>query len=165
GAHVNEEDFLLLELLEWFKTYFFHWVNSLPCSRCGGQTEPRSDYLLPTEDDVRWSASRVENHYCNQCQFSNRFPRYNNPEKLLETRCGRCGEWANCFTLCCRAVGFEARYVWDYTDHVWTEVYSSSQKRWLHCDPCENVCDKPLLYETGWGKKLSYVIAFSKDEV
>ncbi|NXO39782.1 NGLY1 amidase, partial [Locustella ochotensis] len=165
GAHVNEEDFLLLELLDWFKTSFFHWVNSLPCSRCGGQTEPKSDYLLPTDGDLRWDASRVENHYCNQCQLCNRFPRYNNPEKLLETRRGRCGEWANCFTLCCRAVGFEARYVWDYTDHVWTEVYSSSQKRWLHCDPCENVCDKPLLYETGWGKKLSYIFAFSKDEV
>ncbi|XP_040403242.1 peptide-N(4)-(N-acetyl-beta-glucosaminyl)asparagine amidase isoform X4 [Cygnus olor] len=164
GAHVNEEDFLLLELLDWFKNDFFHWVNSLPCSRCGGQTEHKSDKLTPTDDDLRWNASRVENHYCNQCQFCNRFPRYSNPEKLLETRCGRCGEWANCFTLCCRAVGFEARYVWDCTDHVWTEVYSSSQKRWLHCDPCENACDKPLLYETGWGKKLSYIIAFSKDE-
>ncbi|XP_062425323.1 peptide-N(4)-(N-acetyl-beta-glucosaminyl)asparagine amidase isoform X2 [Rhea pennata] len=164
GAHVNEEDFVLLELLNWFKNDFFHWVNNLPCSRCGGQTEPK-DNLSPSDDDLRWNASRVENHYCNQCQFCNRFPRYNNPEKLLETRRGRCGEWANCFTLCCRAVGFEARYVWDITDHVWTEVYSASQKRWLHCDPCENVCDKPLLYETGWGKKLSYIIAFSKDEV
>ncbi|XP_032091416.1 peptide-N(4)-(N-acetyl-beta-glucosaminyl)asparagine amidase [Thamnophis elegans] len=161
---LREEDILLVELINWFKCSFFKWVDNLPCSKCRGQTETK-DNLLPNEDDLRWDASRVENHFCNQCQFSNRFPRYNNPEKLLETRQGRCGEWANCFTLCCRAVGFEARYIWDATDHVWTEVYSVSQQRWLHCDSCENVCDKPLLYEIGWGKKLSYIIAFSKEEV
>ncbi|XP_012290984.1 peptide-N(4)-(N-acetyl-beta-glucosaminyl)asparagine amidase isoform X2 [Aotus nancymaae] len=164
GTNISDEDFLLLELLHWFKEEFFHWVNNILCSKCGGQTRSR-DRLLPNDDELKWGANSVEDHYCDACQFSNRFPRYGNPEKLLETRCGRCGEWANCFTLCCRALGFEARYVWDYTDHVWTEVYSPSQKRWLHCDACEDVCDKPLLYEIGWGKKLSYVIAFSKDEV
>uniref|UniRef100_A0A8D1WAB3 Peptide-N(4)-(N-acetyl-beta-glucosaminyl)asparagine amidase n=1 Tax=Sus scrofa TaxID=9823 RepID=A0A8D1WAB3_PIG len=165
STHLNEEDFLLLELLHWFKEEFFHWVNDMACSKCGGRTKSRGTSLFPSDDERKWGADRVEDHYCDACQLSNRFPRYNNPEKLLETRCGRCGEWANCFTLCCRALGFEARYVWDYTDHVWTEVYSPSQQRWLHCDPCEDVCDKPLLYEIGWGKKLSYVIAFSKDEV
>ncbi|XP_077125035.1 peptide-N(4)-(N-acetyl-beta-glucosaminyl)asparagine amidase isoform X1 [Ranitomeya variabilis] len=161
---MNEDDFLTLELLCWFKEQFFSWVNNLPCSRCGEQTQAKES-LSPSDDDLRWGASRVENHYCNKCQYINRFPRYNDPGKLLETRRGRCGEWANCFTLCCRALGLEARYVWDSTDHVWTEVFSSSQNRWLHCDPCENACDKPLLYEVGWGKKLSYIIAFSKDEV
>ncbi|XP_069814761.1 peptide-N(4)-(N-acetyl-beta-glucosaminyl)asparagine amidase [Dendropsophus ebraccatus] len=161
---ISEGEFLTLELLRWFKEQFFSWVNCLPCSRCGGATEAKGS-LSPSDDDLRWGATRVENHYCNKCQYINRFPRYNDPAKLLETRRGRCGEWANCFTLCCRAVGLEARYVWDATDHVWTEVFSSSQNRWLHCDPCENVCDKPLLYEVGWGKKLSYIIAFSKDEV
>ncbi|XP_005081043.1 peptide-N(4)-(N-acetyl-beta-glucosaminyl)asparagine amidase [Mesocricetus auratus] len=165
GTNVSDEDFLLLELLHWFKEEFFHWVNNVLCSKCGGETRSRDEALLPNEDELKWGANSVEDHYCDACQLSNRFPRYNNPEKLLETRCGRCGEWANCFTLCCRALGFEARYVWDYTDHVWTEVYSPSQQRWLHCDACEDVCDKPLLYEIGWGKKLSYIIAFSKDEV
>ncbi|XP_078520091.1 peptide-N(4)-(N-acetyl-beta-glucosaminyl)asparagine amidase isoform X1 [Lissotriton helveticus] len=155
---------LLLELLHWFKNDFFQWVDSLPCIRCGGQTQTR-EALTPSAEDLRWGATRVENHYCDTCKFSTRFPRYNDPEKLLETRCGRCGEWANCFTLCCRALGFEARYVWDATDHVWTEVYCVSEKRWLHCDPCDGVCDKPLLYEVGWGKSLSYIFAFSKDEV
>uniref|UniRef100_A0A3B3ZZ31 Peptide-N(4)-(N-acetyl-beta-glucosaminyl)asparagine amidase n=1 Tax=Periophthalmus magnuspinnatus TaxID=409849 RepID=A0A3B3ZZ31_9GOBI len=161
---LSQEDFVVLELLRWFKQTFFSWVDSLPCSRCGGQTR-NSGPLSPSTEDLRWGAQRVENHFCQTCQLSNRFPRYNNPEKLLETRRGRCGEWANCFTLCCRAMGLEARYIWDSTDHVWTEVYSPSQRRWLHCDPCENVCDKPLLYEVGWGKKLSYILAFSKDQV
>lgn len=161
---LEEEDMLVLDLLQWFKGDFFSWVDSLPCSRCGGKTQP-SGSLPPSNDDLRWNAGRVENHYCQTCQLSTRFPRYNNPEKLLETRRGRCGEWANCFTLCCRALGLEARYIWDSTDHVWTEVYSHSQRRWLHCDPCENACDKPLLYEVGWGKKLSYIFAFSKDQI
>ena len=64
-----------------------------------------------------------------------------------------------------RAAGFESRYVLDLTDHVWTEIFSVKQQCWLHCDPCEAVCDRPLIYEAGWGKKLSYIFAFSKDDI
>lgn len=59
---------------------------------------------------------------CKICASETEFSRYTNPESLLYTRRGRCGEWANCFTLICRAVGFDARLVYDKTDHVWTEV-------------------------------------------
>ena len=110
--------------------------------------------------DSRRSLSR-----CQSCGRATRYPRYNHPVKLLSTRSGRCGEWANCFTLCCRAMRFEARAVHDWTDHVWSECYSEQQRRWIHCDPCEDAMDRPELYEAGWGKKLSYVIAFSVDEV
>ncbi|CAN7997100.1 unnamed protein product [Ixodes hexagonus] len=157
-------DFLLVELLRWFKESFFHWVDTLDCSYCHAHTK-MAGRAEPTPEERKGDASRVELHACSRCPNQERFPRYNHPGRLLETRRGRCGEWANCFTLCCRAMSFDARYVLDWTDHVWTEVYSDSQKRWLHCDPCEALCDAPLVYEAGWGKKLSYVVAFSKDEV
>lgn len=69
------EDFLVLELLRWFKQAFFSWVNCLPCSRCGGSTQNQGS-LSPTTDDLRWGAQRVENHFCQSCQLSTRFPRF-----------------------------------------------------------------------------------------
>ena len=120
----------------------------------------------PTSEEMRDGAGRVELYTCKTCNVKDiRFPRYHSkPETLLTTRKGRCGEWANCFVLCCRALGLDTRHVLDWTDHVWAEVWSEAESRWLHVDPGETV-DKPLVYEAGWGKKLTYVIAFSKDEV
>ena len=41
---------------------------------------------------------------------------------IMAVNLKRCGEWANCFVLCCRALGFDTRHVVDWTDHVWAEV-------------------------------------------
>ncbi|KAJ3608654.1 hypothetical protein NHX12_023185 [Muraenolepis orangiensis] len=76
----------------------------------------------------------------------------------LKTPVGEHSEWRTTIAkLAVSIIGFR--------DHVWTEVYSVCQRRWLHCDSCENTCDKPLMYEVGWGKKLCYIFAFSKDQV
>lgn len=93
------------------------------------------------------------------------FPRYNDIAKLLVTRSGRCGEFANCFTFLCRCLGFDARYVYSTSDHVWTEVYNHSKRRFVHVDPSENVFDSPLMYEAGWKRKLEYVVGFSCDDI
>ncbi|KHN73229.1 Peptide-N(4)-(N-acetyl-beta-glucosaminyl)asparagine amidase [Toxocara canis] len=157
---------LLRNLLSWFKTEFFHWVDTPTCESCGTVTLSSSRTNgMPTEEEKEFGANRVEVYVCKRCLREVRFPRYNDPTKLLETRRGRCGEWANCFALCCRALQLETRWIYDKSDHVWCEVWVNDMDRWVHCDPCENVIDTPLLYEKGWGKKLSYVIAFGNDHV
>ncbi|GAB1606103.1 peptide-N(4)-(N-acetyl-beta-glucosaminyl) asparagine amidase-like [Argonauta hians] len=162
---ISFKDCLLIVLLEWFKNKFFQWVDKPLCQFCSCKDVSSIGADLPNSEESRWDAGNVELYLCPLCDTVTRFPRFNSPEKLLDTRQGRCGEWANCFTLCCRAMDFEARLVVSWTDHVWTEVFSDCQGRWLHCDPCENVCDKPLLYEAGWGVDISYIIGISRDDI
>ena len=59
-----------------------------------------------------------------------------------------------------RSVGLDARIVHNQEDHVWNEYYSRSAQRWVHLDSCEAAFDTPLMYELGWGRKMSYVLAF-----
>ncbi|KAL7126332.1 hypothetical protein ABFS83_14G179100 [Erythranthe nasuta] len=153
----------LVQLLSWFK-HSFRWVDAPPCDSCKYSTSFHG-VAFPNRSESLYKASQVELYRCNECSKVTRFPRYNDPVKLVETRKGRCGEWANCFTLYCRSFGFETRMILDFTDHLWTECYSPYLKRWVHLDPCEGVFDNPLLYENGWGKKLTYVIALARDGV
>eukprot|EP00475_Leptophrys_vorax_P030636 TRINITY_DN4604_c0_g1_i2.p1 TRINITY_DN4604_c0_g1~~TRINITY_DN4604_c0_g1_i2.p1 ORF type:complete len:491 (-),score=123.26 TRINITY_DN4604_c0_g1_i2:112-1584(-) len=157
-------DELLRQLLHWFKREFFKWVNQPDCDTCASPTSAVGGDV-PTAEERKYGAGRVELYRCTKCNAFTRFPRYNNSGKLMETRRGRCGEWAQAFTLCCRALRFDARIVFDWTDHVWTEVWSDEIQRWVHCDSCEDAYDSPFMYEVGWGKKLNYMIAFSAEEV
>ncbi|CCG81868.1 Peptide-N(4)-(N-acetyl-beta-glucosaminyl)asparagine amidase [Taphrina deformans PYCC 5710] len=155
------QDHLIKALLKWFKEEFFQWINAPSCSSCGSETEGLGS-CAPDSSEQQNGAGRVELYRCKTNQTHvERFPRYDSPGKLLTWRKGRCGEFANCFTLLCIALGSRARWVYNYEDHVWTEVYSTKLQRWVHCDACENAWDSPLIYAVGWGKKMSHCVAFS----
>ncbi len=96
-------------------------MNQAPCATCGGPTSPAGG-SAPTAEEAGWGAGGTELYACPVAGHGlTRFPRINDPVRLLTTRRGRCGEWANCFTLVCISLGFTARHVVDWTDHVWTE--------------------------------------------
>ena len=154
----------LKHLTLYFKEDVMTWVNKLPCSKCGNEEmDSRPTRGPQTDEERQGGASRVEVYYCTSCNDTTTFPRYNSVRKLLETRKGRCGEYANLFGLYCRAAGFETRYCADFTDHVWVECLVDGE--WIMADSCEGLIDKASMYEHGWGKDLSYVIGVTTDSV
>lgn len=163
-------DHLVRALLQWFHDEFFTFVRTPPCRKSDCQSGASAMRALgtepPTPAELNLGAGRTEVYVCEACGQRERFPRINNVRTLLtrpEFRRGRCGEWANCFTLLCRAVGVRARWVWCREDHVWTEVYSARQQRWVHVDSCEAAFDHPRLYADGWRKRISYCFAYAAD--
>lgn len=52
----------------------------------------------PSPEEKKDKASRVEIFKCSTCSAIVRFPRYGSLKKLLLTRKGRCGEFANVCT-------------------------------------------------------------------
>ena len=171
-----EDVAFIMGLLTWFKGGFFKWVNKPPCdnAQCPAKTNPDEvkgsmegrGAVPPSPEEVAvGSAGRTELYECTACHATTRFPRFNKPSHLLVSRRGRCGEFANAFCLICRSLSLDARWVLDFTDHVWVEVWVPSQQRYLHCDPCERALDTPLVYEAGWGKKLTYIFSFSRHGV
>jgi hypothetical protein len=99
---------------------------------------------------LRWDKSEIKRH--------------RDPLAILEYGRGRCGEYSILYTALCLAHGYRARIVLDMTDHVWTEIWNPTQRRWIHIDPSEKRIDDPKMYERDWKKHLTRVYAFENGE-
>mgnify|MGYP001161803423 FL=1 len=161
---IDHEEILVKELLRYFKDDFFKWTNQPDCSSCGkndnqqyvsGERPNQEEFLRDPK------CGYVEVYKCNSCGATTRFPRFNSPAVLLQTRQGRCGEWAALFTYILVSFQLRTRYIWNKEDHVWCEYFNTKQQRWIHLDSCEKAYDEPHIYARNWNKKMSYVLGFS----
>lgn len=167
-SDLTSSDARLLQRLARYFQSSMTWVNAPACGKCGQHDNMKglAGRGPITDEERQGQAERVEVYQCHNItcdQEETVFPRYNSVRKLLETRKGRCGEYANLFGLVCRSVGFETRFISDFTDHVWIECRVDG--KWIMADACEGVIDEPSMYEKGWGKKLNYILGIGSDHV
>lgn len=125
----------------------------------------------PEEDRVSDDCVYAELRRCNSCGSARFFEyaRFHGPLALYATKdnrdwvMGQCEEFSRAGYALLASLGYQARYVLDFTDHVWIEVRlrQGNTFSWVHADPSEGVLDSPLMYEQGWGKRLTMIFAFT----
>jgi hypothetical protein len=166
-------------LTELKKNFAFYYQKCLTHEQDTAQCNATEDSLLlgqvacqDQDDEVSDDCVYAELRYCYDCEGPTSFfeySRFHGPLALFETKSnrkgvmGQCEEFSRAGHALISYLGWEARYVLDFTDHVWIEVQIPKGKHgvWLHADPSEGVLDSPLMYETGWGKQLTMIFAFT----
>lgn len=137
-----------------------------------------------SEQDIKSKADCVHSELrkCKSCESADgekkpqffEYSRLHGPLALFQTAqtrnsiMGQCEEFSRAGYAVLSFLGYKARYILDFTDHVWLEVQlpgADGEAQWVHADPSEGVLDNPLMYEKGWGKKLTMVFAFTPSGV
>jgi hypothetical protein len=164
-------------------TYFFYYQKCLSHEADTAQCNPAADSQLlgqvacqDDDDEVADDCVYAELRHCSDCKDKASFfeySRFHGPLALFDTKnnrksvMGQCEEFSRAGHALLALLGYEVRYVLDFTDHVWVEVRIPHGKdgTWVHADPSEGVLDSPLMYEKGWGKKLTMIFAFTPGKV
>lgn len=159
--------------------FFFYYQKCLIHEEDTAQCNAEADSLLlgqvacqDQDDEMSDDCVYAELRYCRDCKDASSFfeySRFHGPLALYDTKqnrkavMGQCEEFSRAGHAFLSLLGWEARYVLDFTDHVWIEVQIPKGDKgvWVHADPSEGVMDSPLMYEQGWGKQLTMIFAFT----
>lgn len=166
-------------LTELKKSYFFYYQKCLSHEHDTTECNVQADSQLlgqlacqEQDDEVSDDCVYAELRLCKDCKDTSAFfeySRFHGPLALFDTKknrkslMGQCEEFSRAGHALLALLGYETRYVLDFTDHVWIEVRVPKGEKgtWIHADPSEGVMDNPLMYEKGWGKQLTMIFAFT----
>ena len=162
GSNATLEKEGIKSFLDFFRGELPYYYSACLSPGCGCKdANGHLGVVFPKQDEYLLGAAAVcELILCSTCSKVTRFPRFNALNKVLSARRGRCGEYSVLALRMFEMLGYQARWVVDWADHVWVEILVRG--RWMHVDPCEASIDEPHLYE-GWGKNATFVFAFGKD--
>jgi hypothetical protein len=161
-------------ILQRVKKQFFFYRATCPINECGtdGPKKPTTTMLgiVACDPAVGGLCQYAEARRCESLSCGNRwaeFNRFHGLTKLLEVKQGRCSELSRVAYGMYLALGYDARMAIDFTDHVWTEVRlpRGPEGKWYHGDPSEGVFDRPIMYEKGWGKKLTFIFGVTPTSI
>lgn len=145
-------------LLQWFRNEFFMFKETPSCPRCGTKMYTHGPVIIPKigvsmgyvfecPSCIPLSSVKVQGDFV--------------PGTILQSQSGYLEDGLELFAVFLGALMYEVRFVMTETHYKWLEVYSETQKRWIHCDPLLGLFDSPLSYELTWGPFFKMCVAFS----
>ena len=157
---IDDAGEVLLPLLLWFNSAYPYYQQQCTC--CGNE---HATNLLATAKsspmEHTFEATRTELYHCTACESYYRIPRYNQIRKILEEGRWRCGEYSMIFHHLMSALGYNARWIVDWSDHCWLEIKVG--RKWVHMDPSVGVWNDKDMYKNDWNKRHMIILAFCQD--
>ncbi|MFZ7138015.1 MAG: transglutaminase-like domain-containing protein [archaeon] len=109
-----------------------------------------------------------EHSYLEWVPIGQSFERNRDPERILASGKGRCGEFSILYLAACYSLGYEARFLvsvnpYIYLEHHnWVEVKVDGQ--WIPVDPTDKVWNDPHRYKDWWGEIGKDVLIFAFED-
>jgi len=157
---VDDTGDVLQPLLRWFNSAYPYYQQQCTC--CGNKNA--TNLLATTKAsplEHTFEATRTELYHCRACESYYRIPRYNQIRKILEEGRGRCGEYSMIFYHLMSALGYNTRWIVDWSDHCWVEIEVGT--KWVHMDPSVGMWNDKDMYKNDWNKRHMIILAFCQD--
>jgi len=149
-----------------FESHYFGIMKEL--------NDPSSQEVIRNNMTYAYNLTELfewEHSYIKWVPIGESFERNTDPEKILASGKGRCGEFSILYLSACLSLGYEARLLVSFRPYIywglhnWVEV--KIDDLWIPVDPTDKIWNNPTRYKDWWGKigKDAFIYAFEDGKV
>jgi len=149
-----------------FESYYFGIMENLNNPSTKEAIRNNMTYAYNFTELLEW-----EHSYVKWVPIGETFERNTDPEKILASGKGRCGEFSILYLSACLSLGYEARLLVSIKPYIYWELHNWVEVKvndsWIPVDPTDGIWNNSSRYKTWWGEigKDAFIYAFEDGNI